>query len=192
MGIAFSIGFVVGPMIGAFFAWISSGNREGTWYMIPAMFAFFLALSDFLFVFYYLKESLPLKNRATTLAKGLSGAISYINPVDLFQFNGVSSLSQHGIQIFGLSNKYHGNEDFDNICVNSHFRSTRFKNIGPCIFYILVYLQWLRIHFDIFNSSYVRIYEYATGLDVSRDRFDHGDFAGQLGATHPAKQNKSN
>nr|XP_012146905.1 PREDICTED: major facilitator superfamily domain-containing protein 10 isoform X3 [Megachile rotundata] len=29
VGIAFSIGFVVGPMIGAFFAWISSNNREG-------------------------------------------------------------------------------------------------------------------------------------------------------------------
>ncbi|XP_043485576.1 major facilitator superfamily domain-containing protein 10 isoform X2 [Polistes fuscatus] len=30
VGIAFSIGFVVGPMIGAFFAWISSGNRNET------------------------------------------------------------------------------------------------------------------------------------------------------------------
>lgn len=97
MGIAFSIGFVVGPMIGAFFAWISSGNREGTWYVIPALFAFFLALSDLFFVAYYLKESLQLKHRATTLGKGLSGVISYINPIDLFQFNGVSSLSQQGI-----------------------------------------------------------------------------------------------
>ncbi|XP_014484894.1 PREDICTED: major facilitator superfamily domain-containing protein 10 [Dinoponera quadriceps] len=98
VGIAFSVGFVVGPMIGAFFAWISSGNRDGTWYVIPAMFALFLALSDSLFVSYYLKESLPLKNRATTLAKGLSGAISYINPTDLFQFNGVSGLSRQDRQ----------------------------------------------------------------------------------------------
>lgn len=97
VGIAFSIGFVVGPMIGAFFAWISSGNREGTWYVIPALFAFFLALSDLFFVAYYLKESLQLKHRATTLAKGLSGAISYINPIDLLQFNGVSTLSHQGI-----------------------------------------------------------------------------------------------
>jgi len=84
-------------MIGAFFAWISSNNREGTWYVIPALFAFFLALSDLFFVTYYLKESLSLKHRATTLAKGLSGAISYINPVDLFQFNGVLNLSRQGI-----------------------------------------------------------------------------------------------
>lgn len=84
-------------MIGAFFAWISSGNREGTWYVIPALFAFFLTLSDLFFVAYYLKESLQLKHRATTLGKGLSGAISYINPIDLFQFNGVSNLSKQGI-----------------------------------------------------------------------------------------------
>ncbi|XP_025075731.1 major facilitator superfamily domain-containing protein 10 [Pogonomyrmex barbatus] len=94
VGIAFSIGFVVGPMIGAYFAWISSGNREGTWYVIPALFALSLALSDLFFVAYYLKESLSLKHRAATLAKGLSGAISYINPIDLFQFNGVLNLSQ--------------------------------------------------------------------------------------------------
>lgn len=93
VGIAFSIGFVVGPMIGAFFAWISSGNREGIWYVMPALFALLLALSDLLFVARYLKESLPMRHRATTLAKGLSGAISYINPMDLFQFNGVSGLS---------------------------------------------------------------------------------------------------
>ncbi|XP_020283576.1 major facilitator superfamily domain-containing protein 10 isoform X1 [Pseudomyrmex gracilis] len=98
VGIAFSIGFVVGPMIGAFFAWISSGNREGTWYVLPALFALFLSLSDLIFVAYYLKESLPSKHRATMLVKGLSGAISYINPVDLFQFNGVSGLSRQDQQ----------------------------------------------------------------------------------------------
>ncbi|XP_024881785.1 major facilitator superfamily domain-containing protein 10 [Temnothorax curvispinosus] len=104
VGIAFSIGFVVGPMIGAFFAWISSGNREGTWYVMPALFALFLALSDLFFVAYYLKESLSLKHRATTLAKGLSGAISYINPIDLFQFNGVLNLNrqdQQDLKILG-------------------------------------------------------------------------------------------
>ncbi|XP_025990994.1 major facilitator superfamily domain-containing protein 10 isoform X2 [Solenopsis invicta] len=104
VGIAFSIGFVVGPMIGAFFAWLYSGNKEGTWYAIPALFALFLALSDLFFVTCYLKESLPLKYRAVTLAKGLSGAISYINPIDLFQFNGVLNLSrqdQQDLKILG-------------------------------------------------------------------------------------------
>jgi len=83
-------------MIGAFFAWFSSDNRESTWYMMPALFALLLALSDLFFVAYYLKESLPLKHRATTLTKELSDAISYINPIDLFQFNAVSNLNQRG------------------------------------------------------------------------------------------------
>jgi len=87
-------------MIGAFFAWISSDNREGTWYMMPALFAFLLALSDLFFVAYYLKESLPLKHRATTLTKELSGAISYINPIDLFQFNAVANLNQQGMLLW--------------------------------------------------------------------------------------------
>ncbi|KZC10555.1 PREDICTED: major facilitator superfamily domain-containing protein 10 [Dufourea novaeangliae] len=93
VGIAFSIGFVAGPMIGAFFAWASSNNREGAWYVIPAIFALFLAASDLCFIALNLRESLPPKNRALTLKSGISGAIAYINPIDLFQFNGVSGLS---------------------------------------------------------------------------------------------------
>ncbi|XP_076630341.1 major facilitator superfamily domain-containing protein rtet isoform X2 [Colletes latitarsis] len=93
VGIAFSIGFVVGPMIGAFFAWSSINNRTGTWYIIPAVFALFLAGSDLCFVICNLKESLPLKSRAKNLKCGMLGTIAYINPIDLFQFNGVSDLN---------------------------------------------------------------------------------------------------
>ncbi|XP_076677878.1 major facilitator superfamily domain-containing protein rtet isoform X1 [Andrena cerasifolii] len=93
VGIAFSIGFVVGPMIGAFFAWISSNDRDKAWYIVPAVFALFLATSDVCFIACSLKESLPPHHRATTLKSGISGAITYINPIDLFQFNGVSGLN---------------------------------------------------------------------------------------------------
>ncbi|XP_031842760.1 major facilitator superfamily domain-containing protein rtet isoform X2 [Nomia melanderi] len=93
VGIAFSIGFVLGPMIGAFFAWNSSNNREGTWYIIPAVFALFLAASDLCFVVLNLRESLPMQCRATSLKCGISGVIAYINPIDLFHFNGVSGIS---------------------------------------------------------------------------------------------------
>ncbi|XP_076165229.1 major facilitator superfamily domain-containing protein rtet isoform X1 [Ptiloglossa arizonensis] len=93
VGIAFSIGFVLGPMIGAFFAWTSTNNREGTWYIIPAIFALSLAASDLCFIICTLKESLPSNCRAKNLKTGISGAIAYINPVDLFQFNGVSGLN---------------------------------------------------------------------------------------------------
>lgn len=96
MGIAFSIGFVIGPMIGVFFAWCSSNNRDGAWYILPALFALFLAGSDLCFIVCNLKESLPAHCRTNSLASGVSGIIAYINPVDLFQFNGVSGLNSQG------------------------------------------------------------------------------------------------
>lgn len=83
-------------MIGAFFAWISSSNREGAWYIIPAIFALFLAISDLCFVLCNLRESLPLEHRAKSLISGVSGITIYVNPIDLFQFNGVSGLNLQG------------------------------------------------------------------------------------------------
>lgn len=87
-------------MIGAFFAWTSTNNREGTWYIIPAIFALSLAASDLCFIICTLKESLPSNCRAKNLKTGISGAIAYINPVDLFQFNGVSGLNLQGNFLF--------------------------------------------------------------------------------------------
>lgn len=76
--------------------------------------------------------------------------------------------------------------------MNFYFRSRRFKDTGLCVFYIPVYLQRLRIHSDVSNASHIWLYKYATRLDVSCDRTDYGNFTRWLGATYPAKQNKSN
>lgn len=89
-------------MIGAFFAWTFSDNRKETWYIIPAVFAFFLATSDLCFIVYYLKESLPQKCRSSNFISGISGIITYINPIDLFQFNGVSGLNLQGKIIINI------------------------------------------------------------------------------------------
>lgn len=97
VGIAFSVGFVLGPMIGAMFAKMSTGSREGQWYALPAMFAFFLSMCDLFYVAIHMKESLPIHRRAKSLAHGISGALTYINPSDLFQFNGVTGLTPSGI-----------------------------------------------------------------------------------------------
>lgn len=96
VGIAFSVGFVLGPMIGALFAKLSTGHREGQWYALPASFAFALAMGDLLYFSLSFKESLPRKLRAKSLTSGISSAIAYINPVDLFQFNAVSNLTSSG------------------------------------------------------------------------------------------------
>lgn len=58
VGIAFSLGFIVGPMIGAFFS-MSMDKTSTQWYCYPAMFAMFLAISDVLFISICLKETLP-------------------------------------------------------------------------------------------------------------------------------------
>ncbi|XP_011303553.1 major facilitator superfamily domain-containing protein 10 [Fopius arisanus] len=93
VGIAFSIGFVLGPIIGVLFSRISSGSRDDHWYVYPALFAFSLSLVNLLYVGLSLEETLEVDKRSKSLARGLSGTIMYINPVDLFQFNGVNGLA---------------------------------------------------------------------------------------------------
>lgn len=58
VGIAFSIGFIVGPMIGAMFS-IYSDKTSSSWFWYPAMFAFTLSLADVMFILSFFEESLP-------------------------------------------------------------------------------------------------------------------------------------
>lgn len=58
VGIAFSLGFIVGPMIGAIFSMMSD-KSSSTWFWYPAMFAFLLSVADVLFVASLFEESLP-------------------------------------------------------------------------------------------------------------------------------------
>lgn len=57
VGIAFSIGFIVGPLIGALFA-VWAKSKTGNWYIYPAGFATLLAFTDLLFVIFVFKETL--------------------------------------------------------------------------------------------------------------------------------------
>lgn len=60
VGIAFSIGFIVGPVIGAMFArWSQSQTAHSDWFVVPAVFALTLALADIIFVALCFKETLP-------------------------------------------------------------------------------------------------------------------------------------
>lgn len=58
IGIAFSVGFVFGPMIGAAYAKWSHG-QEGAWFVQPALLAVLLTISNIVFVTFAFKESLP-------------------------------------------------------------------------------------------------------------------------------------
>lgn len=63
IGIAFSIGFVFGPTIGAMFShWTRDGDNDVV-YVIPALFALVLAVADIIFVYVCLGETLPKEKR---------------------------------------------------------------------------------------------------------------------------------
>lgn len=61
VGIAFSIGFIIGPMIGALFS-IYTNKTSSMWFWYPAAFAFLLSFADILFVYRFFEESLPKVN----------------------------------------------------------------------------------------------------------------------------------
>lgn len=58
VGIAFSMGFILGPMIGATFSLLTD-KTTSMWFTYPAVFAFLLSAADILFFHMYFEESLP-------------------------------------------------------------------------------------------------------------------------------------
>lgn len=93
VGIAFSLGFICGPMIGAVFAkW--SDKTSDNWFFLPAICALTLAQADLLFVWVNLKETLPKEKRQKQLINSLKKALEYVNPVSIFQFAAVREVSQ--------------------------------------------------------------------------------------------------
>lgn len=96
------MGFVVGPMIGAAFSIMAKENTGIQWYKLPAGFAFIVSTINLFYVAFNLKESLPPKKRAKSIINGLAGALTYANPKDLFQFNGVANLNETGTTRFVL------------------------------------------------------------------------------------------
>lgn len=93
VGIAFSLGFIMGPMIGAGFSRFAD-KSSNDWFTYPALFAMCLATLDVLFVMFCLKESLPIEKRAKTVINSVSQAIELISPRSLFRFDAVKNLSK--------------------------------------------------------------------------------------------------
>nr|XP_023022266.1 major facilitator superfamily domain-containing protein 10 [Leptinotarsa decemlineata] len=93
VGIAFSLGFIVGPLIGAIFA-VWARQRTGEWFVVPALFALLLSLADLIFFIVFFKETLPKENRAVSLIRTLKNAKVLINVKDLFQFSAVTGIEE--------------------------------------------------------------------------------------------------
>lgn len=81
IGGAFSIGFVVGPGIGAMFA----GTGD---YKVAAFICFCLSLLSLSVVYLFLPETLPVKDRVQY--KDLQPVSTYLSPASLFSFKAVS------------------------------------------------------------------------------------------------------
>ncbi|KFB52584.1 hypothetical protein ZHAS_00020829 [Anopheles sinensis] len=97
VGIAFSLGFIAGPMIGAMFSRYS--DKTGTlWFFAPAMFAMMLAVADILFLALCLKETLPKEKRSTKIINSLSHALDHISIRALFRFSAVENLPQKDVR----------------------------------------------------------------------------------------------
>jgi len=62
IGVAFSIGFVFGPLIGAIFS-VWARERQGEFYIYPALFALVLAILDVIYVAMVFEETLPKHRR---------------------------------------------------------------------------------------------------------------------------------
>ncbi|CAK8690461.1 unnamed protein product [Clavelina lepadiformis] len=104
IGIAFSIGFVCGPMIGAWFA--KQFSHQYNFYCGPAIFGFLITVFDIMYVAKSLPETLPPKNRATSMAVSVKDFGHLLNPISLFRFSAVGSVQNtakaHSLRLLGV------------------------------------------------------------------------------------------
>ncbi|XP_039606802.1 major facilitator superfamily domain-containing protein 10 [Polypterus senegalus] len=89
IGVAFSLGFTFGPMIGAYFA-IRATQGE-IFYVGPALLAVLFSTADLAFIFLMLPETLPEKNRVASVTSGFQQSLNLLSPLSLFQFSALNS-----------------------------------------------------------------------------------------------------
>ncbi|XP_056145667.1 major facilitator superfamily domain-containing protein 10 [Lampris incognitus] len=85
IGVAFSLGFTVGPLMGAYFA-VNSGKGE-EFYKVPALMALGFSAADLFFIWFLLPETLTKDHKASS---GPRDSGDLLNPVALFHFSAVT------------------------------------------------------------------------------------------------------
>lgn len=68
VGIAFSVGFILGPMIGAAFSSYAKTHDTADFFLYPAVFALALQIIDLAAVYMFLPETLPPNRRVSASA----------------------------------------------------------------------------------------------------------------------------
>uniref|UniRef100_A0A3Q3J133 Major facilitator superfamily (MFS) profile domain-containing protein n=1 Tax=Monopterus albus TaxID=43700 RepID=A0A3Q3J133_MONAL len=87
IGVAFSLGFTVGPLMGAYFA-LSSRTAGNVFYQTPALLALAFSIADLLFIWLKLPETLTKDVKA--LPSGFGDSWDLLNPLSLFHFSTVA------------------------------------------------------------------------------------------------------
>ncbi|XP_069562637.1 major facilitator superfamily domain-containing protein 10 isoform X1 [Brachyistius frenatus] len=100
IGIAFSLGFTVGPLMGAYFA-ISSRTTGNVFYQTPALLALAFSAADLLFIWLMLPETLTPDVKA--LSPGCGDSSDLLNPLSLFHFAAVSRTKEPPSKEMGWS-----------------------------------------------------------------------------------------
>ncbi|XP_065516535.1 major facilitator superfamily domain-containing protein 10 isoform X3 [Lathamus discolor] len=108
IGVAFSLGFTLGPMIGAYLA--METEKGEVFYLRSALVALMFAVADLIFIFFLLPETLPKENRVSSVTSGFQAAVDLLSPLALFRFSAVTrgkeSPSEENLQnlkILGLA-----------------------------------------------------------------------------------------
>lgn len=65
IGVAFSLGFTLGPMIGAYLA--METEKGEVFYLRSALLALMFAAADLIFIFFLLPETLPKEKRVSRI-----------------------------------------------------------------------------------------------------------------------------
>lgn len=74
IGVAFSLGFTLGPMIGAYLA--MEPEKGEVFYRRSALLALMFAVADLIFIFFLLPETLPKEKRVNELSIRRSGFLA--------------------------------------------------------------------------------------------------------------------
>ncbi|XP_067928742.1 major facilitator superfamily domain-containing protein 10-like isoform X2 [Watersipora subatra] len=94
IGIAFSVGFLIGPLIGAgFAAGAVPAVGVGEFFVAPALFALSMAILDILYMYCAFEETLIESKRAKSLFSTENNVFDLINPVSLFLFKAVPGVA---------------------------------------------------------------------------------------------------
>ncbi|XP_026200118.1 major facilitator superfamily domain-containing protein 10 [Anabas testudineus] len=87
IGVAFSLGFTVGPLMGAYFA-LNSRTLGNVFFQTPALIALAFSTADLLFIWLMLPETLTKDVKASS--SGFRDSRDLLSPLSLFHFSAVT------------------------------------------------------------------------------------------------------